>query len=75
MTGSPLALASALRKLELGTSQNPMQTNDAVAQLFIADPMKALGRRRRGGGMRAFSTHPPIDERVKRLEAMASGIR
>jgi heat shock protein HtpX len=75
MTGSPLALASALRKLELGTSQNPMQTNDAVAQLFIADPMKAFGRRRRGGGMRAFSTHPPIDERVKRLEAMASGIR
>lgn len=75
MTGSPLALASALRKLEMGTSRIPMQTNDAVAQLFIADPMKALGRNRRGGGRRAFSTHPPIDERVKRLEAMASGIR
>ena len=75
MTGSPLALASALRKLEMGTSRVPMQTNDAVAQLFIADPMKAFGRNRRGGGRRVFSTHPPIEERVKRLEAMASGIR
>ena len=75
ITGSPLALASALRKLEAGTSRIPMQTNAAVAQLFIADPMKALGGRRRGRGIRAFSTHPPVDERVKRLEAMASGIR
>lgn len=75
MTGSPLALASALRKLEMGTSRIPMQTNDAVAQLFIADPMKAFGRSRRSSGMHLFSTHPPIEERVKRLEAMASGIR
>ena len=75
MTGSPLALASALRKLEVGTSRIPMETNQAVAQLFIADPMKAFGRRRRGGGMRFFSTHPPISERVERLESMASGIR
>jgi heat shock protein HtpX len=75
MTGSPLALASALRKLEVGTSRIPMETNQAVAQLFIADPLKAFGKRRRGGGMRLFSTHPPIDDRVERLESMASGIR
>lgn len=75
MTGSPLALASALRKLEAGTSRIPMQTNDAVAQLFIADPMKAFGRDKRSRGMHMFSTHPPIEERVKRLEALASGIR
>ena len=75
-TGSPLALASALRKLEAGTSRIPMQIDPAVSQLFIADPLKAFGGRGRAGGLaRMFSTHPPIPERVERLERMASGIR
>jgi len=77
-TGSPLALASALAKLERGTSQIPMDLDPAVSQLFIADPLKAFGRRggSRGGSLsRMFSTHPPIPERVARLERMAMGIR
>jgi heat shock protein HtpX len=77
MTGSPLALASALDKLDKGTSRIPMQVDASVSQLFIADPLKALeGRQRRGNWMtRMFSTHPPIPERVDRLTQMASGIR
>ncbi len=77
ITGSPMALASALQKLELGTSRVPMDVNPAVSQLFIADPLKAFGRR--GGGMgsmsKLFATHPPIPERVERLSNMAMGIR
>jgi heat shock protein HtpX len=74
ITGSPLALARALAKLEDGTRKIPMQVNPSTAQLFIADPMKALGGTSRGGGlMRLFSTHPPITERIARLEQMAQG--
>jgi heat shock protein HtpX len=79
MTGSPLALARALEKLEVGTRRIPMQVNPSTAQLFIADPLKAFGRRSGGGGTgilrRLFSTHPPIPERVERLSNMAGGIR
>jgi heat shock protein HtpX len=78
MTGSPLALARALEKLEAGTARIPMQVNPSTAQLFIADPLKAFGRRGAGGmgGIsRLFSTHPPIPERVARLSQMATGIR
>jgi heat shock protein HtpX len=78
MTGSPLALARALEKLEVGTQRIPMEVNPSTAQLFIADPLKAFGRRGRGGmgGIsRMFSTHPPIAERVARLTDMAQGIR
>lgn len=76
-TGSPLSLARALQKLEAGTSRIPMQVDPAVSQLFIADPLKAFGSKRGGiGGIaKMFSTHPPIPERVARLEQMASGIR
>ena len=76
LTGSPLSLARALEKLDIGTSQIPMKVNDATAQLFIADPLKAFGRRGSGamGGMgRLFSTHPPIEARVERLTQMAHG--
>jgi heat shock protein HtpX len=77
VTGSPLALASALAKLEQGTSRVPMEVNPAVSQLFIADPLKAFGKREgsHGGLARMFSTHPPISDRIARLEAMAMGIR
>ena len=74
-TGSPMALASALAKLERG-SQVPMNVDPAVSQLFISDPLKAFGNRRQGGGFaRMFSTHPPISERIDRLEKMQMGIR
>ncbi len=74
-TGSPMALASALAKLERG-SQIPMNVDPAVSQLFIADPLKAFGNRRQGGGFaKMFSTHPPISERIDRLEKMQMGIR
>jgi len=76
ITGSPLALARALAKLEDGTRKVPMQVNPSTAQLFIADPLKAFGRRGSGGSgglMRMFSTHPPIAERITRLEDMAQG--
>jgi heat shock protein HtpX len=74
-TGSPMALASALAKLEQG-SRVPMNVDPAVSQLFIADPLKAFGGRGRGGGFaKMFSTHPPISERIDRLEKMQMGIR
>jgi heat shock protein HtpX len=74
-TGSPLALASALAKLEAGSSRIPMDVNPAVSQLFITDPLKAFGRGgdRRGGLAKRFSTHPPTHERIERLEQMAMG--
>ncbi|PSG96576.1 protease [Thermoplasmatales archaeon SW_10_69_26] len=66
MTGNPRALASALRKLESGNDAKPMEGgNPAHASLFIANPF-------RGGVLtKLFSTHPPMDERVQRLNDMA----
>ena len=65
LCGNPNYLASALRKLEAGNSRAPMQkVNEATAHMFIVNPL-------RGGGTKAlFSTHPPMEERVRRLEAM-----
>lgn len=72
MTGRPLMLASALQKIAAGTARQPMAVNPAVSQLFIENPLKAV----RGGGlMKLLSTHPPMEERVQRLQEMASGLR
>lgn len=76
MTGSPMALASALSKLDQGTSRVPMKVDASTAQLFIADPLKALDGR--GGGnwmMRLFASHPPMSVRIERLQNQAMGIR
>jgi heat shock protein HtpX len=74
ITGQPLQLASALAKLGVGTARVPMQVNPAVSQLFIADPLKAFRTGRGGGGaMSLFATHPPIEDRIERLRAMATG--
>lgn len=66
LSGNPLYLAGALRKLNAGVARNPMNdANPSTAPLFIVNPFSA-------GGVRSlFSTHPPIEERIKRLEDMA----
>jgi heat shock protein HtpX len=69
LLGDPEPLAQALESLERATAQIPMQANPATASLYIADPLKAL----HGKGMSGlFSTHPPLEERVRRLRAMRS---
>ena len=69
LTGQPLHLASALKKISVGTSRVPMKVNSAVAPLYIDNPLKAFGGRATFG--RLFSTHPPTEERVRELEEMA----
>jgi heat shock protein HtpX len=67
-TGQPLALASALRKIEAWSHEIPMHSGSpATAHLYIQNPFSM------GGIGRLFSTHPSTDDRVARLEAMASG--
>lgn len=65
LTGNPLGLASALRKLAALTQRVPMETaQPSTASLMIANPFSG------GGFMRLFATHPPIEERIARLEAL-----
>jgi len=72
ITGSPLHLASALEKISAGTERIPMAINPATSQLFIENPLKAV----RGQGlMSLLSTHPPVEDRIRRLTEMAQGLR
>jgi heat shock protein HtpX len=68
LTNDPMALASALRKLEYGTRQLPLPPERDIVNasaMMIANPF-------RGGGLsQMFSTHPPMAERIARLEAIA----
>jgi heat shock protein HtpX len=68
-SGNPLYLAGALRKLEMANRQIPMEANPATAHMFIVSPLTG------GGLMSLFSTHPPVEERIRRLEAMVYGPR
>jgi heat shock protein HtpX len=63
----PLALASALGKLEAGARRIPMNVTPAVAPLAQVNPLAAFG----GGFMKLFSTHPSTQERIRRLEEIA----
>jgi heat shock protein HtpX len=69
LTGDPLALAGALRKLAAGTEALPLPQEDRIvaqSHLMIANPFRPTGL------ARMFSTHPPMEERVRRLEEMAA---
>lgn len=68
ISGKPLSLANALRKLEAGVERYPMlNAGTATAHLFIVNPLRG------GGVLKLFSTHPPTEERVARLEQIAMG--
>ena len=69
ISADPLSLANALRKLQRGVERVPMDANPGTAHMFIVNPLTA------GGLMTLFSTHPPLEERISRLELMARGKR
>lgn len=65
LCGRPLSLANALRKLYNSSRQVPMRANPTTAHMFIVNPLT-------GGGLtNLFSTHPPIERRIARLEELA----
>ena len=66
LTRYPKGLADALRKIKMDKEPMVKGANRAVAHFFIADPMRAAGEKVKHW----FSTHPPIDERIRRLEGM-----
>lgn len=68
ITGRPLSLANALRRLEQAAERRePVAATPATAHMFIVNPLRG------GGVMKLFSTHPPIEERIERLTTIAMG--
>lgn len=72
ISGNPISLANALRKLGTASDRIPLRVSEQVADstshMLIASPLS-------GGGLSSlFSTHPPMEERIRRLEDMAAGI-
>ena len=65
MCGDPLALASALRKLGMASERIPLDASPQTSHLFIVNPLSGQSF------ARLFSTHPPLEERIERLERMA----
>lgn len=64
IAGTPYGLANALAKLERGAQTRPLHTNPASAHLFIVNPLRGKSI------WNLFSTHPPIEERIRRLQEM-----
>jgi len=67
ISSKPLSLASALRRLETGSEARPMDAKPASAHMFIVNPLRG------GGVISLFRTHPPTEERIRRLEQIAYG--
>lgn len=67
ISGNPRYLAGALRKLDMASRRIPMDANPATSHMFIVNPLTG------GGILKLFSTHPPIEERIARLESMSPG--
>jgi len=68
--GDPDSLADALLRLQAGAERLPMQANPSTAHMFIVNPLAGM----RGGGFgKLFSTHPPTEERVRRLRQQGGG--
>ena len=65
LAGNPRYLAGALKKLDMASKRIPMEAQPATAHMFIVNPLTG------GGLLKLFSTHPPVEERIARLEAMA----
>ena len=65
MSGDPLSLASALQKLGLASERIPLDASPQTSHLFIVNPLSGRSL------MQLFSTHPPLEDRIARLEAMA----
>lgn len=65
LAGNPRFLSHALRKLNLASQKIPMDANPATSHMFIVNPLSG------GGLLKLFSTHPPIEERIARLESMS----
>lgn len=63
IAGNPFHLANALKKLHMASRRIPMDSNPATSHMFIVSPLSG------GGFLRLFSTHPPIEERIARLES------
>ena len=68
IVGSPMGLATALRRIDSAVKQIPMDANPATAHMFIVKPFSGRGL------MGLFSSHPPTEERVKALMALQRGI-
>ena len=64
--GKPQDLARALRKLADYSKRKPMKANPTTAHMFIVNPLRA------GVFVKLFMTHPPMEERIKRLQEQAS---
>jgi heat shock protein HtpX len=70
ISGNPSGLASALAKISRGNEMKALDNaGPASAHMFIVNPLHG------GGIMKLFSTHPPVEERIKRLQEFASGRR
>jgi len=65
IAGNPRYLSGALKKLHMASQKIPMHANPATSHMFIVNPLSG------GGILKLFSTHPPIEERIARLEAMS----
>ncbi len=65
LAGNPRYLSGALKKLHMASRKIPMNANPATSHMFIVNPLSG------GGIAKLFSTHPPIEERISRLESMS----